>query len=81
MQVGSAFFEVTKALNWFMDNYPRLADWTSHVDRVIELEDSLDASGCIDRRCALDIEEDAAGGEEAVVSLEGACGLAVCGGR
>ena len=71
MQVGSAFGEVTKALNWFMDNYPRLADWTSHVDRVVELEDSLDASGCIDRRCALDIREaQGAGGEEAV-SLQG----------
>jgi vitamin B12/bleomycin/antimicrobial peptide transport system ATP-binding/permease protein len=34
MQVGQAFGEVTKALNWFMDNYPKLADWTSHVDRV-----------------------------------------------
>ncbi len=72
MQVGSAFGEVTKALNWFMDNYPRLADWTSHLDRVIELEDSLDASGCIDRRCALDIEVGAAGADgEETVSLQG----------
>jgi putative ATP-binding cassette transporter len=72
MQVGSAFAEVTKALNWFMDNYPKLADWTSHVDRVIELEDSLDASGCIDRQCALDIEEGAVGADgEETVSLEG----------
>ncbi len=72
MQVGSAFAEVTKALNWFMDNYPRLADWTSHVDRVIELEDSLDASGCVERRCALDVEEAAAGaGGEEALSLQG----------
>jgi vitamin B12/bleomycin/antimicrobial peptide transport system ATP-binding/permease protein len=73
MQVGSAFGEVTKALNWFMDNYPKLADWTSHVDRVIELEDSLDASGCIDRKCALDVQEAAAGGAdgEEAVSLQG----------
>ena len=70
MQVGSAFGEVTRALNWFMDNYPRLADWVSHVDRVVELEDSLDATGCIDQRCALDVEEGAGGADEAV-SLQG----------
>ena len=71
MQVGSAFGEVTKALNWFMDNYPRLADWTSHVDRVVELEDSLDASGCIDKQCALDIEEGPAADGGEAVSLQG----------
>jgi len=72
MQVGSAFGEVTRALNWFMDNYPRLADWVSHVDRVVELEDSLDATGCIDQRCALRLQEGAGaeGGEE-TVSLQG----------
>src|SRR5215204_6357199 len=71
MQVGQAFGEVTKALNWFMDNYPKLADWTSHVDRVVELKDSLDASGCADRHCALDIEEGAGEEGEDAVSLEG----------
>jgi len=71
MQVGSAFGEVTRALNWFMDNYPRLADWTSHVDRVVELQDSIEAAGCIDRRCALDIEEGPGADGEETVSLQG----------
>jgi putative ATP-binding cassette transporter len=69
--VGSAFGEVTRALNWFMDNYPRLADWTSHVDRVIELEDSVEAAGCIDRQCALEIEEGPGPDGEETVSLQG----------
>ena len=42
MQIASAFGEVTRALNWFVDNFPRIADWRSHVERVIELEDTLD---------------------------------------
>ena len=71
MQVGSAFGEVTRALNWFMDNYPRLADWTCHVDRVVELEDSLDAAGCPDQRCALQVEEGPGADGEETVSFEG----------
>lgn len=43
MQIASAFGEVTRALNWFVDNFPRIADWRSHVERVIELEDTLAA--------------------------------------
>ncbi|GAA0602736.1 hypothetical protein GCM10009416_45660 [Craurococcus roseus] len=63
MQVGSAFSEVTKALTWFMTNYPRVADWVSHVDRVIELEDSLrDAArlGAAGRGAAVPAETGAA---------------------
>ena len=71
MQVGSAFGEVTRALNWFVDNYPKLADWTCHVDRVIELEDSLDAAGCPDRHCALEIEEGPGADGEETVSFQG----------
>jgi putative ATP-binding cassette transporter len=71
MQVGSAFGEVTRALNWFMDNYPRLADWKSHVDRVVELEDSIEAAGCIDRKCALRIEEGPGPDGEETVTLQG----------
>ena len=42
MQIASAFSHVTSSLNWFVDNFPRLADWRSHVDRVAELEETLD---------------------------------------
>jgi putative ATP-binding cassette transporter len=44
MQISSAFGEVTRSLNWFVDNFPRIADWRSHVERVMELEDTLDAA-------------------------------------
>lgn len=44
MQIASAFGEVTKSLNWFVDNFPRIADWRSHVERVMELEDSFEAA-------------------------------------
>jgi len=47
MQAGSAFVEVTRALAWFQENWPRLADWRSHVERVVALEDSLDAAAAV----------------------------------
>ncbi|HYZ30764.1 MAG TPA: ABC transporter ATP-binding protein/permease, partial [Crenalkalicoccus sp.] len=43
MQITQAFYQVTTALNWFVDNFPRLADWRSHVTRVLEFEDTLEA--------------------------------------
>jgi energy-coupling factor transporter ATP-binding protein EcfA2 len=67
MQVGSAFYEVTRALTWFMLNYPRVADWISHVERVAELEDSLDEAARLARRGAIAVEEGpAADGTEAL---------------
>ena len=78
MQVGSAFYEVTRALTWFMLNYPRVADWVSHVDRVVELEDSLDAAARLGHRGAITVTEQAAAavdGTEAV-SLHGLSVLA-----
>ena len=77
MQVGSAFYEVTRALTWFMLNYPRVADWVSHVDRVVELEDSLHAAARLGHRGAITVTEQAAAadGTEAV-SLHGLSVLA-----
>jgi vitamin B12/bleomycin/antimicrobial peptide transport system ATP-binding/permease protein len=58
MQIASAFGEVTRALNWFVDNFPRIADWRSHVERVIELEDTLDdADGAESETGTIEIEE------------------------
>jgi putative ATP-binding cassette transporter len=37
MQVAAAFVTVQGALNWFVDNYQRLADWISSVNRVSSL--------------------------------------------
>ena len=71
MQVGSAFGEVTRALTWFMTNYPRVADWVSHVERVVELEDSLDAAARLARQGAIAVEEGAAADGTEAVSLHG----------
>jgi putative ATP-binding cassette transporter len=57
MQIASAFGQVTSSLNWFVDNFPRLADWRSHIERVMELEDTLDAA-------------DSAGGETGTITVE-----------
>jgi putative ATP-binding cassette transporter len=43
MQAASAFAIVQSALNWLVDNYPRLADWAASARRVALLELSLDA--------------------------------------
>lgn len=42
MQITQAFLEVTRSLNWFVDKFPILADWRSHVERVAALEDTFD---------------------------------------
>jgi putative ATP-binding cassette transporter len=41
-QVAAAFIMVQGALNWFVDNYQRLADWLSSVNRVSSLLLALD---------------------------------------
>jgi putative ATP-binding cassette transporter len=43
MQMAHAFVEVTRALTWLTENWPRLADWRCHVARVVELEQALAA--------------------------------------
>uniref|UniRef100_UPI0022EB59EB SbmA/BacA-like family transporter n=1 Tax=Falsiroseomonas oryzae TaxID=2766473 RepID=UPI0022EB59EB len=43
MQTAHAFHEVTRALCWLTENWPRLADWRCHVARVVELERALAA--------------------------------------
>ncbi len=44
MQITQAFLEVTRSLNWFVDKFPLLADWRSHVARVAALEDTFEAA-------------------------------------
>jgi len=41
-QASAAFVAVQAAFNWFVDNYPRLADWRSAVNRVASLLLALD---------------------------------------
>ena len=43
MQAASAFVLVQSALNWMVDNYPRLAEWVASARRVAALDVSLAA--------------------------------------
>ena len=43
MQAASAFVLVQSALNWMVDNYPRLAEWVASARRVAALDASLAA--------------------------------------
>ena len=38
MQITAAFVQVQGSLTWFVDNFPRLAEWRSNVQRLLELE-------------------------------------------
>jgi putative ATP-binding cassette transporter len=38
MQTGQAFQQITAALSWPVDNFPRIAEWRASVERVIALE-------------------------------------------
>jgi putative ATP-binding cassette transporter len=48
-QAAAAFFAVQAAFNWLVENYPRVADWTSAVNRVASLLISLDGLHPISR--------------------------------
>lgn len=70
-QAAAAFFAVQAAFNWLVHNYPRLADWTSAVNRVASLLVSLDGlrDGRVPRYAAAagpshDRDAGAAGGVE-----------------
>jgi putative ATP-binding cassette transporter len=41
MQIAAAFQQVQIALNWFVDNFPRIAEWRASVDRVMALDDAI----------------------------------------
>jgi vitamin B12/bleomycin/antimicrobial peptide transport system ATP-binding/permease protein len=42
MQIAAAFTAVLTALNWFADNFIRLAEWSASAKRVDELHNALD---------------------------------------
>ena len=44
MQITAAFGQVQTSLNYFVDNFPRLAEWRSHVERLLEFEETLDTT-------------------------------------
>ena len=43
MMVIGAFNQVQQALRWFVDNFPRIADWRATLLRVVALRDVLQA--------------------------------------
>lgn len=42
MQVSDAFTQVQSALRWFVDQFPRIADWRAALHRVASFEAALD---------------------------------------
>ena len=44
MQITAAFGQVQTSLNYFVDNFPRIAEWRSHVERLLEFEEVLDTT-------------------------------------
>ncbi len=42
MQIGAAFGQVQGALNWFVANFPQIAEWRSAVARVTQFTDALE---------------------------------------
>jgi len=42
MQIGAAFGEVQRSLNWFVDNFGRIAEWRSAVSRIVDFRDAIE---------------------------------------
>lgn len=40
MQTGQAFQQMTAALSWPIDNFPRMAEWQASVERILALYDA-----------------------------------------
>ncbi len=57
MQITQAFLEVTRSLNWFVDKFPILADWRSHVERVAALEDTFDEAEAMEAEQRITVKE------------------------
>ncbi|NOG69373.1 ABC transporter ATP-binding protein/permease [Roseicella sp. DB1501] len=57
VQLGQAFAEVVRALSWLQEHWPQVADWRSHMERIMALEDSLAAAGRLAERGGIAVEE------------------------
>lgn len=42
MQIGAAFGQVQGSLNWFVDNFPNIAEWRSAVARLLAFRAAID---------------------------------------
>jgi len=41
VQIGQAFQQLTLALSWPVDNFPRIAEWRTSAERILALHDAL----------------------------------------
>ncbi|NMJ43517.1 ABC transporter ATP-binding protein/permease [Roseomonas sp. JC162] len=70
MQVGAAFGQVQAALNWFVDSFPRIAEWRGAVSRLVAFQDALDdldAVAADPAQPTITIEEAQEGADESLV--------------
>jgi vitamin B12/bleomycin/antimicrobial peptide transport system ATP-binding/permease protein len=58
MQISQAFLQVQTALSWFVDNFPRFAEWRASAERVVNLHEALDI-----------LEEDIASSDENTIVI------------
>lgn len=56
MQVAAAFISVLAALNWFTDNFIRLAEWSASAKRVDELYGALSEMDIDEQHASITIE-------------------------
>jgi vitamin B12/bleomycin/antimicrobial peptide transport system ATP-binding/permease protein len=49
MMVVNAFTQVQQALRWYVDNYPRIADWSATMQRVCALRQALAGLDSLER--------------------------------
>jgi putative ATP-binding cassette transporter len=84
VQLAQAFVSVTSALSWFQEQWPRLADWRSHVERIVALEDSLDAAAALGAASGITLEAAAPGAAETLaftgLTLRAPCGTVLVEG-
>ena len=73
MQITTAFGQVQAGLNWFVDNFSRIAEWRSHVERLLEFEQALEtnaeAKNEAGEATAITLEEVNAGSGEAILEF------------
>ncbi|HLY54902.1 MAG TPA: ABC transporter ATP-binding protein/permease [Stellaceae bacterium] len=62
MVVVGAFTQVQQALRWFVDNFPRIADWQATFGRIMEFYDALVALEAVEAGAAhLTVTDDPSG--------------------
>ena len=65
-QTAAAFIQVQYSINWIVDNYPRMAEWTAAARRVAGLMVALDSLDAIETDEAISSIQRSEGGEAAI---------------